>query len=150
MADGSALFHTTHKNLAGTSAALAEQTGLDKKTVLNVRPAFLIVPAALELKAEQLVAQNLVPADSAKEVPQSIRTLAPISEPRLRRQQDRLVSGGQPEPDRHHRVRLSRGPAARLHRDAQRLRRRRRRDQVPPRLRRQGHRLARPLQNPGA
>lgn len=95
MADGNALFHSTHKNLAGTGAALdvasvgaaraamALQTGLDKKTVLNIRPAFLIVPAALELKAEQLVAQNLVPADSAKVVPQSIRTLSPISEPRL-------------------------------------------------------------------
>jgi hypothetical protein len=95
MADGNALFHTTHKNLASTGAALdvasvgaaraamALQTGLDKKTVLNIRPAFLIVPAALELKAEQLVAQNLVPADSAKVVPQSIRTLSPISEPRL-------------------------------------------------------------------
>jgi len=95
MADGNALFHTTHRNLAGTGAALdvasvgaaraamALQTGLDKKTVLNIRPAFLIVPAALELRAEQLVAQNLVPADSAKVVPQSIRTLSPISEPRL-------------------------------------------------------------------
>ncbi|PZQ97235.1 MAG: peptidase U37 [Cereibacter sphaeroides] len=95
MADGNALFHTTHKNLAGSGAALdvssvgaaraamAKQTGLDKKTVLNVRPAFLIVPASLELKAEQLVAQNLVPAATASVVPQSIRTLAPISEPRL-------------------------------------------------------------------
>ncbi|WP_099865931.1 prohead protease/major capsid protein fusion protein [Pararhizobium haloflavum] len=95
MADGNALFHTTHKNLAGTGAALAvdavgaaraamaKQTGLDKKSVLNVRPAFLIVPASLELKAEQLVAQNLVPAATASVVPQSIRTLAPISEPRL-------------------------------------------------------------------
>jgi len=95
MADGNALFHTTHKNLAGTGAALAveavgaaraamaKQTGLDKKTVLNVRPAFLIVPASLELKAEQMVAQNLVPAATANVVPQSIRTLAPISEPRL-------------------------------------------------------------------
>ena len=95
MADGNALFHTSHKNLAGTGAALdvssvgaaraamAKQTGLDKKTVLNVRPAFLIVPASLELKAEQLVAQNLVPAATASVVPQSIRTLAPISEPRL-------------------------------------------------------------------
>ncbi|MCX7298966.1 MAG: Mu-like prophage major head subunit gpT family protein [Rhodobacterales bacterium] len=64
-------------------AAMALQTGFDKKTVLNIRPAFLIVPAALELKAEQLVAQNLVPADSTKVVPQSIRTLSPISEPRL-------------------------------------------------------------------
>ncbi|AUM73652.1 prohead protease/major capsid protein fusion protein [Paracoccus jeotgali] len=95
MADGNALFHTTHKNLAGTGAALAveavgaaraamaKQTGLDKKTVLNVRPAFLIVPASLELKAEQMVAQNLVPAATSNVVPQSIRTLAPISEPRL-------------------------------------------------------------------
>ncbi len=95
MADGNALFHTTHKNLAGTGtalavdavgaarAAMALQTGFDKKTVLNIRPAYLIVPAALELKAEQLVAQNLVPADSTKVVPQSIRTLSPISEPRL-------------------------------------------------------------------
>jgi hypothetical protein len=95
MADGNALFHTIHKNLAGTGtalaveavgaarAAMAKQTGLDKKTVLNVRPAFLIVPASLELKAEQLVAQNLVPAATSSVVPQSIRTLAPISEPRL-------------------------------------------------------------------
>jgi len=95
MADGTALFHANHRNLAATGAALdvtgvgaaraamAKQTGLDKKTVLNIRPAFLIVPAALELKAEQLVAQNLVPAQSGNVVPQSIRTLAPISEPRL-------------------------------------------------------------------
>lgn len=95
MADGTTLFHANHKNLAGTGAALAVdavgaaraamalQTGLDKKTVLNIRPAFLIVPAALELKAEQLVAQNLVPAATSSVVPQSIRTLSPISEPRL-------------------------------------------------------------------
>lgn len=95
MADGVALFHATHKNLAGSGAALsvttvgdgraamAKQTGLDKKTVLNVRPSFLIVPAALELAAEQLIAQNLVPAKSGDVVPQSIRTLTPISEPRL-------------------------------------------------------------------
>ncbi len=63
--------------------SIAQQTGFDKKTVLNIRPAFLIVPAALELKAEQLVASSLVPADSTKVVPQSIRTLSPISEPRL-------------------------------------------------------------------
>ncbi|MET3791779.1 prohead protease/major capsid protein fusion protein [Aquamicrobium terrae] len=95
MADGTALFHANHRNLAGTGAALdvanvgaaraamAKQTGLDKKTVLNIRPAYLIVPASLELKAEQLVAQNLVPAATASVVPQSIRTLSPISEPRL-------------------------------------------------------------------
>jgi len=95
MADNKALFHGDHKNLAGTGAALsvdavgaaraamAKQTGMDKKTVLNIRPSFLIVPASLELKAEQMVAQNIVPADTANVVPQSIRTLSPISEPRL-------------------------------------------------------------------
>jgi len=95
MADGVALFHATHKNLAGAGAALsvasvgegrasmAKQTGLDKKTVLNIRPSYLVVPAALELAAEQLIAQNLVPAKTGDVVPQSIRTLTPISEPRL-------------------------------------------------------------------
>ncbi len=169
MADGNALFHTTHKNLAGTGAALdvasvgaaraamALQTGLDKKTVLNIRPAFLIVPAALELKAEQLVAQNLVPAASAKVVPQSIRTLSPISEPRLDAASATswylAASPNQIDTIEYAYLEgqqgLSRGPAGRLHRDSQRLRCRRRRDQVPPRLRRQGHRLARPLQEPG-
>lgn len=95
MADGVTLFHATHKNLAGTGAALsvasigegrasmAKQTGLDKKTILNIRPSYLIVPAALELAAEQLVAQNLLPAKTLDVVPQSIRTITPISEPRL-------------------------------------------------------------------
>ena len=95
MADGKALFHADHKNLAGTAAALgveavgaaratmSKQKGLDKKTVLNIRPAYLLVPAALELKAEQLLAQSLVPAESEHVVPQSIRTLTTIAEPRL-------------------------------------------------------------------
>jgi hypothetical protein len=95
MADGVALFHADHDNLAATGAALsvtnvgegraamAKQTGLDKKTVLNIRPSFLIVPASLELAAEQLIAQNLVPAKTGDVVPQSIRTLMPLAEPRL-------------------------------------------------------------------
>jgi len=95
MADGKALFHASHGNLAGTGAALSvdsvgaaraamrKQTGLDAKTVLNIRPAYLVVPAALELKAEQLLAQNIVPPSTTNVVPQSIRTLSPIAEPRL-------------------------------------------------------------------
>ena len=95
MGDGVALFHATHKNLAsaGTAlttasigdgrAAMAKQFGLDKKTVLNIRPSFLIVPVSMELSAEQLIAQNLVPAKAADVVPQSIRSLAVIAEPRL-------------------------------------------------------------------
>jgi phage major head subunit gpT-like protein len=95
MADGAALFHASHKNLAGAGAALdvaglakartamAQQRGLDGKTVLNVRPSFLVVPTALELSAEQLLAQNIVPAKAADVVPSSIRSLAVIAEPRL-------------------------------------------------------------------
>ncbi len=95
MADGVALFHANHKNLTGTGTALdvanlgkartamARQTGLDGKTVLNIRPAFLVVPSSLELTAEQLIAQNLVPATAANVVPASIRSLAVIAEPRL-------------------------------------------------------------------
>ena len=95
MADGNALFHGSHKNLAGTGTALdvpslgkartsmAKQTGLDDKTLLNLRPTFLVVPAALELSAEQLIAQSLVPAKTTDVVPNSIRSLAVIAEPRL-------------------------------------------------------------------
>ena len=95
MADGNTLFHASHKNLAGSGAALdvaglakartamAQQRGLDGKTILNVRPAFLVLPTALELSAEQLLAQNIVPAKAADVVPSSIRSLAVIAEPRL-------------------------------------------------------------------
>lgn len=95
MADGKALFHTAHGNLAATGSALevttlakarramAPQTGLDGKTILNVRPAFLVVPTSLELAAEQLLAQNLVPAKTGDVVPTSLRSLSVISEPRL-------------------------------------------------------------------
>jgi hypothetical protein len=62
---------------------MAKQIGLDGKTVLNIRPAFLVVPSSLELTAEQMIAQNLVPATTANVVPASIRSLAVIAEPRL-------------------------------------------------------------------
>ena len=42
-----------------------------------------MVPSTLELTAEQIIAQNLVPAKSGDVVPQSIRSLAVIAEPRL-------------------------------------------------------------------
>jgi hypothetical protein len=95
MGDGVALFHGNHKNLTATGtaldvaslgkarAAMARQTGLDGKTVLNIRPAFLVVPSSLELTAEQLIAQNLAPTKSADVVPTSIRSLGVIAEPRL-------------------------------------------------------------------
>lgn len=95
MGDGNALFHASHKNLAapgtplsvtaiGTGrTAMAKQTGLDKKTVLNIRPAYLITPSALELTAEQIVASSLFPAQTDKVVPNSIRSLTVTTEPRL-------------------------------------------------------------------
>lgn len=44
---------------------------------------FLAAPSSLELTAEQLIAQNLVPAESRNVVPSSIRSLGVIAEPRL-------------------------------------------------------------------
>ncbi len=95
MADGNPLFHGSHKNLAGTGAALdvaglakarttmSHQKGLDGRTLLNIRPAYLVVPTSLELAGEQLLAQTIVPTKAADVVPASIRSLAVISEPRL-------------------------------------------------------------------
>jgi hypothetical protein len=96
MGDGVALFHATHTNLnsgggsalalagLGTGmAAMAKQKGLDGVTVLNVQPRYLAVPVALQLTAFQLVAANLAPAQSANVVPDYIRALTPIAEPRL-------------------------------------------------------------------
>ena len=95
MADGKTLFHSGHSNLAGTGTALdvanlakartamSKQTGLDGKTVLNIRPSFLVVPTSLELAAEQLLAQNIVPTKSGDVVPATIRSLTVVSEPRL-------------------------------------------------------------------
>ena len=95
MADGKTLFHAGHNNLAGTGTALdvanlakartamSRQTGLDGKTVLNIRPTFLVVPTSLELAAEQLLAQNIVPTKVGDVVPATIRSLSVVSEPRL-------------------------------------------------------------------
>lgn len=95
MADGKALFHAGHNNLAATGVkldvaglakartAMSLQKGIDGKTVINIRPAFLVVPTSLELEAEQLLAQNIVPAKSTDVVPGSLRSLTVISEPRL-------------------------------------------------------------------
>ena len=95
MADGKTLFHAGHNNLAATGlkldvaglakarTAMSLQKGIDGKTVINIRPAFLVVPTSLELEAEQLLAQNIVPAKSTDVVPGSLRSLTVISEPRL-------------------------------------------------------------------
>ena len=95
MGDGKELFHALHKNVGAQSVALSvaalgkaraemvKQTGLDGKTVIHVRPGYLLVPASLEMDAEQLIAQNLVPHTTTDVVPNSIRSLRIIAEPRL-------------------------------------------------------------------
>lgn len=96
MGDGVALFHANHANLltgAGTAlaltglgsamAAMAKQKGLDGVTVLNVQPRYVAIPVALQLTAFQLIASTLAPAQAANVVPEYIRALTPIAEPRL-------------------------------------------------------------------
>lgn len=96
MGDGVALFHATHANLnsGGTSAlaltglgggmaTMAKQKGLDGVTVLNIQPRYVAVPVALQLTAFQLIAPNIVPTKASDQVPDYIRALTPIAEPRL-------------------------------------------------------------------
>ena len=98
LSDTVALFHATHANLAtgGASAlqfsslttmraAMRVQKGLQNEE-LNIAPAGIIVPAALEQTAYQLTSSNYVPAVKAEvnEFRQGGRTaLEPIIEPIL-------------------------------------------------------------------
>lgn len=94
MGDGVALFHASHNNLPTTAAfgvaslgvaraQMAKQVGLDGKTVLNIRPQYLVVPVALETKAEQEL-KSLFYADSSEKVAtSSMRSLEIIAEARL-------------------------------------------------------------------
>jgi hypothetical protein len=96
MGDGVTLFHANHGNLltgggsalglsalGAAMAAMAKQTGLDGQTVLNIQPRFLAVPVALQMTAWQLVSSNFAPAQAANVVPDYMRALTPIAEPRL-------------------------------------------------------------------
>lgn len=96
MGDAIVLFHASHSNLlsgAGSAiqvSALAAsrksfrlQTG-PQGTILNLTPSYLIVPAALETTAYQLLyPQNLAVTSVTAGIPEWIRSLAPITEPRL-------------------------------------------------------------------
>ena len=94
MADGLAMFHATHKNLNATNplalAGLgAARTALrvqkaPKGTVLNLQPRYLIVPAALEQTADQLIYPiNLAVTAVTGVVPTWIQSLTKIVEGRL-------------------------------------------------------------------
>ncbi len=67
MADGTALFHSGHSNLAGSGAApsvttlnamftaMRTQTGLRSDVTINVMPQYIIIPVALEATVMQLL-----------------------------------------------------------------------------------------------
>lgn len=95
MSDGTAMFDASRKNL-GTAAAfgvtpiskartaMALQTGLDKKTVLNITPSYVIVPVGLQTTAEQVLRQTHNPVKASDNVAtDSMRQLTIIAEPRL-------------------------------------------------------------------
>jgi len=93
MGDSNPLFHSAHGNLAGSGAvisvtslgtartAMRTQKNLDNR-VINIQPRFLLVPAALETVAEQLLTQ--IDATKAADVnPFGSGKLELIVDPRL-------------------------------------------------------------------
>lgn len=93
MADGVALFHANHGNLASLGAAIGLtslgaarqamrlQKGLDGKTPVDVTPRYLVVPAAQETVAEQYVAA--VQASQASNANPFSGKLEVVVDPRL-------------------------------------------------------------------
>lgn len=93
MSDTKALFHADHGNLAGSGAALDVtslgaaraamrlQKGQDGLTPINAEPRFILVPAALETKAEQVVAS--IAAATAADVNPFSGRLEVVVDPRL-------------------------------------------------------------------
>lgn len=93
LSDGVALFHASHNNLTGTGtdisvAALGTARTLMRKqkspqgVVMNLRPRFLIVPAAKETAAAQFVSQAYV-ANQSSAVNPFAGSLEVIAEARL-------------------------------------------------------------------
>jgi hypothetical protein len=115
------------------------------------RAAYLIVPAAQEQLAYQYTSANYVPAKratSTSSAPAAAPRSSRSSKPARREQHHGLVPRRRQRPGRHGRVLLARRRRGPGHRVRDRLRGRRHLLQVPPRLRRQGDRLPRPLQEP--
>lgn len=93
MSDGKALFHADHGNLlAGAALSVTNidaakakmRTQKDGSAVLDIRPAHLIVPVALESTAKALLAAEFDPAYANKSVPNPVRGLVDvIADPRL-------------------------------------------------------------------
>ena len=91
MADGKALFHVDHKNLADTAAApstaafdkmrtaMGTQKDVDKKAeALNINPAFVLVPKALQGAASAVIAGEYDSEKGDKRVPNTVRNFAEV------------------------------------------------------------------------
>jgi hypothetical protein len=94
MSDTKTLFHADHKNLNTTNALAVDKLGVaraafrvqkaPKGTILNLQPRYLIVPAALEQTADQLIYPiNLAATAVTGVVPPWVQSLVKIVEGRL-------------------------------------------------------------------
>ena len=95
MADGNPIFDATHNNLMAAAAlsvdslgaartAMRKQKGILNLQILNVTPKYLIVPAALETKAEELIYGTVQPGKSNDiETPPFVRALEIVVDARL-------------------------------------------------------------------
>jgi hypothetical protein len=94
LADGIPLFHANHKNLnvsnalagpaLGTARAAFRVMKAPKGTILNLQPRYLIVPAALEQTADQLIWPiNLAATAVTGVVPTWVQSLVKVVEGRL-------------------------------------------------------------------
>jgi len=91
--DGTALFHADHGNLAGAGAAISvttvgaaraamrAQTGMEGR-LINVTPRHIIVGADAETALDQFLT-SITPDQQGNAIPQSMRSLNPVIEPRL-------------------------------------------------------------------
>jgi hypothetical protein len=94
MGDGTTLFHADHSNVSGSPsaisvdsigagrAAMRKQTGVDGTSLIDVSPSWLIVPVALETKADTFVSNNLMASEPGNINPFAGK-LAVVAEPRL-------------------------------------------------------------------
>lgn len=103
MGDGKTLFHADHANImipgflslstvAAGRAMFGKQTGLDGRTILGLSPSYLIVPTSRQFAGEQLLGM-MYPAKVDDVVPDKIKRLELIVEPRLQNGIDRPEDG---------------------------------------------------------
>lgn len=93
MGDGQTLFHSTHGNVMTPGGINADnvaagfelmrlQKGLDGRTLLNIMPSFILAPVATQMRLSQFLG-SISPSQTSNVVPEYIRTVTPIIEPRL-------------------------------------------------------------------